>query len=78
MRVVSNTSPLSNLAIIGQLGLVREQLGNLLIPPAVHAELLRNPHPKACSALQGALQEGWIRVMPLAGVVPAIFTLILA
>jgi predicted nucleic acid-binding protein len=74
MRVVSNTSPLSNLAIIGQLALVREQLGNLLIPPAVHAELLRNPHPNACATLQGALQEGWIRVMPLAGVVPTIFT----
>jgi len=28
MSVVSNTSPLSNLAIIGQLELVREQLGN--------------------------------------------------
>ena len=74
MRVVSNTSPLSNLAIIGQLGLVREQLGNLLIPPTVQAELLRNPHPNACSALRSALQEGWVRVMPLAGVVPAIIT----
>ena len=52
MRVVSNTSPLSNLAIIGQLGLVREQLRNLLIPPAVHAELLatRIPTPVQRSA----------------------------
>jgi len=38
MRVVSNTSPLSNLAIIGHLGLVREQLGIVLIPPTVRAE----------------------------------------
>jgi predicted nucleic acid-binding protein len=38
MRVVSNTSPLSNLAIIGHLGLVREQLGIVLIPPTVRTE----------------------------------------
>jgi predicted nucleic acid-binding protein len=73
MRVVSKTSPLSNLAIIGHLALVREQLGTVLIPPAVRAELLRNPHPKACSAAEAAIQEGWIRVVPLAGAVPPIF-----
>ncbi len=73
MRVVSNTSPLSNLAIIGHLGLVREQLGIVLIPPAVSAELLRNPHPKARSVVEAAIQEGWIRVMPLAGAVPPVF-----
>jgi predicted nucleic acid-binding protein len=73
MRVVSNTSPLSNLAIIGHLGLVREQLGIVLIPPTVRAELLRNPHPKARSALEAAIQEGWIRVVPLAGAVSPAF-----
>jgi predicted nucleic acid-binding protein len=77
MRVVSNTSPLSNLAIIGHLGLVREQLGTVLIPPAVHAELVRNPHPKARSAIEAAIQEGWIRVVPLAGAVPPIFAAVL-
>jgi predicted nucleic acid-binding protein len=71
MLVVSNTSPLSNLAIIGHLGLVREQLGNLVIPPAVRTELLRHPHPKACAEIEAAIQDGWIRVMPLAGAVPA-------
>jgi predicted nucleic acid-binding protein len=73
MRVVSNTSPLSNLAIIGHLGLVREQLGTLLIPPGMRAELLRNPHPRARSAIKAAIQEGWIRVIPLAGTVSPIF-----
>jgi len=38
MRTVSNTSPISNLAIIGQLNLLREQFGNLWIPQAVCAE----------------------------------------
>jgi uncharacterized protein len=73
MRVVSNTSPLSNLAIIGHLGLVREQLGTLLIPPAVRAELLRNPHAEARLALEAAVEEGWILVRRLAGAVPPIF-----
>ena len=33
MLVVSNTSPLSNLAIIGRLDLLREQLRVVTIPP---------------------------------------------
>ena len=70
MLVVSNTSPLSNLAIIGRLELVREQLGNVVIPPAVRAELGRNPHPAARAALEAAIQEGWISVRPLAGALP--------
>jgi predicted nucleic acid-binding protein len=70
MLVVSNTSPLSNLAIIGRLELVREQLGAVVIPPAVQAELSRNPELEARAALGTAMSEGWIRVMPLANPVP--------
>ena len=70
MLVVSNTSPLSNLAIIGRLELVREQLGAVVIPPAVQAELGRNPKLEARAALGTAMSEGWIRVMPLANPVP--------
>jgi predicted nucleic acid-binding protein len=47
MLVVSNTSPISNLAVIGQLELLRGQVGSVVIPPAVHEELGRNPHPAA-------------------------------
>jgi predicted nucleic acid-binding protein len=36
MPVVSNTSPLLNLAIKGQLDLLRHKFGNVLIPPDVH------------------------------------------
>lgn len=39
MRVVSNTSPLSNLAVIGELGLLQKIYPKILIPPAVHDEL---------------------------------------
>ena len=71
MLVVSDTSPLSNLAIIGRLELVREQLGMVAIPPAVRAELSLNPKSQARAALEQALREGWIRVMALARPVPA-------
>ena len=39
MQVVSNTSPLSALSIIGRPGLLRTQFGNLRIPMAVWTEL---------------------------------------
>jgi uncharacterized protein len=65
MLVVSNTSPLSNLAIIGRLDLVREQLHRVIIPPAVRSELERNPNPQAQESLHVAFSEGWINVAPL-------------
>lgn len=39
MPVVSNTSPIMNLAIIGELSLLRDQFGEVLIPGAVFEEL---------------------------------------
>lgn len=39
MPVVSNTSPVLNLAIIGQLSLLHEQFGEIWIPPGVLDEL---------------------------------------
>ena len=39
MRVVSNTSPLTNLAAIGQFGLLRHLYGDLFIAEGVWAEL---------------------------------------
>ena len=39
MPVVSNTSPILNLAIVGQLSLLHEQFGEVWIPPAVLEEL---------------------------------------
>lgn len=40
MTIVSNTSPISNLAKVGQLGLVQQLYGTVLIPNAVYEELL--------------------------------------
>jgi len=71
MPVVSNTSPLSNLAIIDRLEILRGQLGQITIPPAVQLELDRLSHPAARARLAAALQEGWVRVIPLIAAVPS-------
>ena len=70
MLVVSNTSPLSNLAIIGRLDLLREQLGAVTIPPGVRTELSRHPNSAARNALEMALADRWLRVVPLVAAVP--------
>lgn len=43
MIVVSNTSPVMNLAAIGQLDLLRKLYGSITIPPAVYNELASRP-----------------------------------
>ena len=45
MRVVSNSSPLLNLAIVDQLALTREQFGEVTIPSAVLRELRADDEP---------------------------------
>lgn len=40
MIVVSNTSPIINLAAVGQLQLLRQLYGQIIIPPAVHREIV--------------------------------------
>lgn len=40
MIVVSNTSPINNLATIGQLGLLQQLYGNIIIPTAVYQEII--------------------------------------
>lgn len=42
MPIVSNTSPILNLAIVGQLVLLGQQFGKILIPRAVLDELKVN------------------------------------
>ena len=65
MRVVSNTSPISNLAIIGLLEVLRRQLGEIHIPPAVCAELLRLENGNARKAIEDSVSDGWIRMVEL-------------
>jgi predicted nucleic acid-binding protein len=61
MPAVSNTSPISNLALIGRLDLLRLQFAELWIPTAVAGELAANPGAAALAAIDAAMREGWIR-----------------
>jgi predicted nucleic acid-binding protein len=62
MRVISNTSPLLNLAIIGQLALVRQQFDQVWIPPAVLAELQPDAERPGSMEIREALRVGWLCV----------------
>jgi predicted nucleic acid-binding protein len=70
MVVVSNTSPLSNLAIVGRLALLRDQFGAVLVPSAVRRELIQLRHSTAAQSLDEAFSEGWLQVAPLPRPVP--------
>lgn len=58
MLVVSNTSPLSNLAVIGRLSLLRERYGQIFIPPEVWRELAALQHLAGSDALRQAVADG--------------------
>src|ERR1039458_6446764 len=60
MVAVSDTSPISNLSMIGCLDLLRSQFSQVLIPEAVRTELERMPNPEAKASIEGALQNGWL------------------
>ena len=62
MLVVSNTSPILNLAIIGQLALIRQQFGQVQIPLAVLAELKVLEDRPGSKEIQAAVDTGWIKV----------------
>jgi uncharacterized protein len=62
MRVVSDTSPLSNLAIIGRLDFLKLRYGEIRIPEAVARELEVLSHNDARKALDAAASAGWLTV----------------
>jgi len=62
MPVVSNTSPVLNLAIIGRLSLLREQFGEIWIPQAVLGELRVEEELPGAQAVREAIEAGWLRV----------------
>jgi len=62
MPVVSNTSPILNLAIIDHLHLLREQFDTVLIPEAVLEELRVDSNLPGAGAVVEALRAGWLRV----------------
>jgi predicted nucleic acid-binding protein len=62
MLAVSNTSPISNLASIGRLELLKSQFLELWIPDAVAEELAAHPDPVVQTMIKNAIRESWIRI----------------
>ena len=67
MLVISNTSPILNLAIIGRLDLLRRQFGEILIPQAVFEELRTDENLPGSQSMREAVRKGWIRVQTVIG-----------
>lgn len=65
MLVVSNTSPISNLAIIGRLDFLQRRYAFVRIPPAVAVELAALSHPGGRKCIQAALADRWLMVEAL-------------
>jgi len=66
MKVVSDASPIANLAAIGRLDLLRQQFASLLIPEAVAAELRAFSNAVASDAIRTGIADGWITVQAVA------------
>jgi hypothetical protein len=62
MPVVSNTSPILNLAIVGKLDLLRQQFGQIQIPPTVLEELKIDEDRPGSQPIKAAIAAGWIQV----------------
>ena len=63
MLIVSNTSPLSNLGMIGQLPLLQQIYPKVIIPPMVHRELMRLSVIQAEITL--LITRGWLEIQPV-------------
>lgn len=63
--VVSNTSPLLNLAIIDHLDILRQQFGKVVVPEAAHRELRLDTNWKGAVVLRQAFGEGWLEMRPV-------------
>ena len=68
MPVVSDTSPIQGLAAIEQMDLLRAQFGDILIPPAVLAELKVETGFRGVKAIREALKRGWLDVQAVQNV----------
>ena len=60
MLIVSNTSPLSNLAVIGEISLLQQIYPKILISPIVHTELISLPEIQPTIAT--LVITGWLEI----------------
>lgn len=65
MPVISNTSPILNLAIIDHLHLLKQQFDEVLIPSEVVAELKLDSDYLGVGPVQDALRAQWLQVVEL-------------
>ena len=65
MPVVSNTSPILNLAIVDRLKLLHQQFGQIQIPALVLEELKVDEERPGSQSIQAAIADGWIKVQPV-------------
>lgn len=61
MPIVSNTSPILNLAIVNQLVLLHQQFGEILVPNAVLDELKVSEERPGSQTIREAIASGWIQ-----------------
>jgi hypothetical protein len=60
---VSDSSTLIHLALLGRLELLRECYGDVLIPPAVWKEVVKQGHGRAgAREVEEAARSGWLKV----------------
>jgi predicted nucleic acid-binding protein len=65
MLVVSNTSPVSNLAIVGQLDFLQRRYSVVHIPVEVAAELAALGHANGARRIKTALADRWLLAEPV-------------
>jgi uncharacterized protein len=63
VRIVSNTSPISNLSKVGQLELMQKLYGTILIPTAVYEELLDERAGETVIAT--VKSADWLEIQPV-------------
>jgi hypothetical protein len=68
MPIVSNTSPVLNLAIVDLLHLLQHQFGEILVPPAVLDEMRLDMNFPGVDRINQSMQEGWLRASELENV----------
>ncbi len=61
MLVVSNTSPVMNLAAVDLLDLLRQQFGEVVVPAAVIEELRLESDYPGTDKIRNAISAGWLR-----------------
>ncbi|PSR15805.1 DUF3368 domain-containing protein [filamentous cyanobacterium CCP3] len=60
MPIISNTSPLSNLAAIGEIELLQKIYPKVYIPPAVYSELIR--FDEIQPTISNVMKTGWLEI----------------